>query len=214
MPKWLLGAIYSTIILTGVIFTVWFVAEGWHDHDSARAAPVIGALLVAIGWMVTSENTIQNSARDHTIRVLLDYQSDESVKLWKTIRTFVPRPTALKLPGESDGYGEPDHEVFQAVDKQLDAYDFIALGVRFGVYNDSMLESALRPNFFDLYNLAGNYITYTRTLTGDQEVWAEFTSLCLNWRASSPVPGESWIRRALRIAWTRLGYGAGFLGRS
>lgn len=126
---WLVSFI---IILCGIVFAIWFGAEGW-SKTVYFAAPIIGSLLVATGWIVTSLNTITNNEREHTLRVLSDYHRDNEIKSrWNTIYHYLDNSIILKPPGKEADYPS-DHEIYDAAFEQLNACEYIAVGAMKGV---------------------------------------------------------------------------------
>jgi hypothetical protein len=79
MRGWALWTLYGLALAIAVGASCWFISEGWPDKGY-YAAPIIGSLIFSIGWIVTSENTIRNSQKDQTIKIV-------------TLRTTITRPT-------------------------------------------------------------------------------------------------------------------------
>jgi hypothetical protein len=188
MSKWMRLCIYAVLVVVGVGVSVWLAFEG-PSPSSWHAAPVIGSLLVAIAWIVTAQHTVQVRMRDHTIGVIRECQGDEAKHRRALIRKYLPQQHAvLELPGESPEYGSPDHEIYRAVDDQLDAFDRIALGVKYGLYDDAMLKGALKTTFRELHDLADRYIQYTQDSENDADIWRDFSGLSAKW---SPTDDEA-----------------------
>jgi len=188
MSKWMRLCIYAALVVVGVGVSVWLAFEG-PSPSSWHAAPVIGSLLVAIAWMVTAQHTVQVSMRDHTLGVIRECQRDEAKRRWALIGKYLPHKQAvLELPGESPEYGSPDHEIYRAVEDQLDAFDRIALGAKYGLYDDAMLKSALKTTFRELHDLADRYIKYKQDSENHAEIWRDFSDLREKW---SPTDDEA-----------------------
>jgi hypothetical protein len=212
LPKWLLWPIYLTTLLIGLATIAWLFS--WPNH-SYYAAPVIGSLIVALGWIVASENTIRNSQHDQTIKAILSLKGPENERCWKLILKDLPGANdVLALPDSGLIYSE-SNRLYDAVDNLLNEFDFIALGARKGVYDRRMLRSALENDFITLYDLAANYISHTQRVEGDGEIWLDFCRLSTSWKKSAERTStrrRAKFRLAMQLSWC-LGYVAGRLSR-
>jgi Domain of unknown function (DUF4760) len=168
-------------------------------------------LIVAIGWIVTSENTIRNSQRDQTIKIVTSTNHTHKAE-WAIVYKYLPgADDVLALPGESSNYLDRKHELYAAVDDLLNDFDFVAVGALCGVYDRTMLRNNLEPDFTTLYDLARRYIRYTQESEDDFEIWRPFCRLSENWRKASDRESQRRKRnfsRAVRLSW-RLGFLAG-----
>jgi len=172
------------IVAIGLTTSVWFMAEGQpgHDTNTWHAAAVIGSLLVAVGWMVTSLNNVRSRELEYTLRILANYRvSPESKKRWEIINEFLLTGQTLSLEGNK---GQP---ICDAVSGELDDYEFIASGAVQGVYDSKMLRYELRLDFALLYGLAKQYIQDIQVDDEDPEIWEYFCKLCKRWDASRDV---------------------------
>jgi hypothetical protein len=193
MPKWIFWTICGVIILFGLGISAFFAYEGRPDK-CYYAAPVLGALLVAVGWMVTSVNTTKNSERDHTLKLIASRSADKEIDRRKThIHRYFPGATdTLPLPGELAEYPK-EHEVYSMVFKEINASEYIAWGYLRGVYDKEMLRNEVEIWFLKLHVLSQTYIPFIRQSFGDDEIWASFCKVCLKW---SPKPPRA--RRVLK----------------
>jgi hypothetical protein len=73
------------------------------------------------------------------------------------------------------------HELYSAVDAELDYLEFIALGVTNEVFDYDMIKNAFEADFINLYETTTPYISYTRE--GNEEVWSSFCVLAPKWGA-------------------------------
>ena len=172
MPRIAFWFVCALIIVVGAVASVWFWNEGSATNNTWHAAPVIGSLLVAVGWMVTSLNTIRSSELEYTLTLLGRYRvSAESQSRWEIISDHDPENTVLAPPdGKSDA--SEDDPVYDAVVGELNESEYIATGALKGVYDNEMLRYDLEPDFLLLYRFAIRYIEFVRVLDGDPEVWA------------------------------------------
>jgi hypothetical protein len=176
------------IIAIGLAASVWFIVEGLpgHDTNTWHAAAVIGSLLVAVGWMVTSLNNIRSRELEYTLRVLAEYRvSPESKKRWGIINEFLKTAQTLSLRSNK---GEP---ICEAVSGELDDYEFIASGAVQGIYDNKMLRYELRSDFTLLYGLAEQYIQEIQAEDEDPELWESFCKLCRQWLAEQEATTDN-----------------------
>ena len=181
MPRSAFWGVSGTIVLIGIAFSVWFGQEGWPQQHVYLAAPVIGSLLVAVGWIVTSLNTITNNERTHTVQLLAAYQRDKETQgRWKIIEEYLPAGTILSPAGVGADYPS-DHEIYDAVFEQLNECEYIAIGAMKGVYDNAMLKNDLEDRFVDLYRSVEGYIRAAQAEEGEPEIWEWYCKLCRRW---------------------------------
>jgi Domain of unknown function (DUF4760) len=180
MPRGIFWFVSLIIILFGIAFAIWFGAEGW-SKTVYYAAPIIGSLLVATGWIVTSLNTITNNEREHTLRALSEYHRDQEIKTrWKIIYNYLGSGEILKPSGKNADYPS-DHEIYDAVFEQLNACEYIAVGAMKGVYDNAMLKNDLEEEFVDFYKSVKDYIQAAQAEANDFEIWEWYCKLCERW---------------------------------
>lgn len=199
MPKWTFWLVCYLIVAVGATASLWFIDEGWPDK-CYYAAPVIGALLVAVGWMVTSLNTVANNEKEHTLDLIATRRADEkSDERWKLIRHHFPRVDDVLEPRKNNPSYASDDELYSAVDKELNDGEFIAVGAFRGVYDNAMLRNELELQFFKLQKVAELYISDVRARDKDDEIWICFSKLCADWRRG---PLLVWFHR---VVWPLIG---------
>lgn len=180
--------IYASIASFAFFFLASFLIESWKNPTSGafwHVAALVGSIIVAAGWIVTSENTVRNNARQHTIAVILDYdKSERRDRNWITILKY--------LPGADDVLGPPsvsqlpaDHEIYKVIDSELDYVEFIALGILSETFDRDMAKSAFHADFITLFQTASPYVDYVRA--DDAEVWEAFCQVCSTWNVKPLV---------------------------
>jgi hypothetical protein len=204
--------IYLVSLLAGFVLVI-FIMRQPTSSTLPKAVPIIAAMLVSVGWMVTALMTNWNNQREHTIEMITT-SKDENAKRWAIIKQRLPGEQELPLPGEPPlNLDKDDHFYKTVVERLLNDFDFIALGTSKGVYDRYMLYNALANDFLDLYKMAKRYIRYAQITDKDNEVWLEFVKLCVTWGADRPLaPKENQVNRAWRIAtWATVAYiGSGY----
>lgn len=195
------------IVVFGLATAAFFAFEG-RPNAYYYAAPVVGALLVSTGWIVTSANTIKNVERDHTLKVISEHAADEKSKVRRELiyKEFLEDAEILPLPGESERYPDGEHPVYLAVFDEINASEYVAWGALQGVYDNSLLKSEVEDYFLKLSVLGSRYIPYIRRSFSDEEIWEHFSRLCAKW-SRMPLRRRAWPK-VIRLAW-RLGYAAG-----
>lgn len=169
------------ILLIGLVASGWLIYEGY-PGNIWHAAPIIGSLLVAAGWMVTNLNTMRSNEIEHTLKLLERYGlSTESIRRWDIINSYDPETTVLEPPGEYVTVPR-DRDAYEALDGELDDCEYIATGVLKGVYDDKMLRHELEQSFFTLYRFGRKYIAHERL--EDKLYWIRFTTVCEKWRVN------------------------------
>jgi hypothetical protein len=172
MQRNLLTRIYGAIGLFALAFLIAFALEAWRYPSSGaywHIAALIGSIIIAAGWIVTSENTVKNNARQHTITVILDYdRNPQHDKNWAVIIKYLPGADDILGPPTASGIPD-DHALYKAVNGELDYLEFIALGVLSEVFDNDMIKSAFQVDFITLYQTAKPYIDYERQTDG--EIW-------------------------------------------
>ena len=178
---------------------IYFVARQPAGSGILSSVPIMAALLVSVGWVTTALLTNWNNQREHTIATISS-SKDENAKKWDEIRSRLPDDQELPLPDQPPLSLDKDDDFYKKVmDQLLNDFDFIALGVFKGVYDESMMYSALANDFIDLYNMTTHYIRYVQIRDKDNEVWVEFERLSRNWIARPPRPPVSEVASVIRL---------------
>jgi len=202
---------YGVALAIGLSTAGWFISEGW-PRACYIAAPIIGSLLVAFGWIVTSENFIKHNKRDQVLKNLTD-SGERNQTRWDLIYRYLPGANdTLPLPGETAAYPNANHELYKTTDTLLNDYDFLAFGAEEGVYDERLLRAAMQPDFSLLYFTAERYIKHIQDSQNDPEIWAPFCRLTKRWDSDSRKTSQrrDWaLKRVIRLAWAS-GYAAGF----
>jgi hypothetical protein len=209
MPKALFWVICIVIIAFGLTIASFFAFEG-KPNAYYYAAPVIGSLLVAIGWIVTSANTLKNNERDHTLKLISERAVNEEAKARRNLiyERFPNDDNVLPLPGETSEYPDGKHAIYLAVFEEINNNEYVAWGALQGIYDTALLRNEIEDYFLKLFTLGSRYIPYIRRSFGDDEIWEHFSRLCIKW-SKRPPQKRAWPQ-VIRLAW-RLGYAVGFV---
>jgi hypothetical protein len=209
-----LRAAYILVVAVAFAALAALIVEAAYFPNSAywHVGPFLGSVLVALGWMVTSENTIKNSQKQQTTNLTLHYDSNAiSQGHRKTINQYIPQPEKLIPNGAKiPPYTDSNHELYVAVDYELNTYEFIALGVRREVLDADMIRESFESKFKAFYSQTAAYIGHTQEQYGS-DTWNQFVWLCNEWNDASPVSGLPKVWNPMALMLLAVGLLAGFL---
>ena len=175
-------------ILTVCILVIEFLvsqvlageASGWHP------TLFVGSALLVTGWIVTNETTNRNHRRQHTITLISDYMVD-AVRLKDriVIKRHLPRQTYSLREAIVD-FDEEGSALLQAVDRELNFFEFVAIGLETDDLDRGIVDRALRGNGIAYYRQMEAYIDHWRER--DKTTWEHFARLYERW--ASEVEAE------------------------
>ena len=128
MRRRVLWPIYGLVLLaTGLAIYILYVQEQSQPaHQYWHIAALGGSLILAIGWIVASENTVRNAQRQHAITISLAYEYDrKSAERRRVIRKYLPTgltqlvPDPAAKPEPIPPYSDVAHELYEAIDYEL-----------------------------------------------------------------------------------------------
>lgn len=185
MPRKQLYFIYAVIALFAMAFLALFSIEAWRDPTTGsywHIATLVGSMLVAAGWIVTSENTMRNHARANAVGAISEYERSEAGKKnWEEIeRCFPGVDDVLSLPGSSPEFSSEERKPYLAVTQELNRFGHVAMGVLNEVFDEGLIRNSMYGDFEALYRVGKPYIEYTRRFDG-QDVWENFCTVCVRW---------------------------------
>jgi hypothetical protein len=184
--------LYCSAAVIAVGSTVWLGLDAnnnkigyWH------LAPLIGSIIVAIGWIVTTQTMIKTNMRQHTITVMLHYDSAyANQKLGEVIIEHLPTPDDLVVPGDKiPPYGTETDKFYRALDFELNRFDFMATGINSGVFDEGLIRRTLNSKFLYYYRCARPYIDYVQGTYKNKRIWGAFCAICEKWKAT-PLPEQ------------------------
>lgn len=193
MNKRFFWPLCSFILGVGVTAAIWFAVEGWTKlaHDDWHTAALLGSLLVVVGWIVTSANTLRHNELDLTLRVLDKRRSDqESTRRWSIINNYKPGRYVLKPPGPGADYPS-DHEIYDAVWNEINSCEYISIGGIKGIYDDAMLRNELESDFLLLHRFSKEYIKWEQANLHDPAIWENFDKLCQRWGGENQTAAKT-----------------------
>ncbi len=183
MLKIKIRARYCLYSLVGLVALLG-IAYDFYDifHASGQTWQVTtfpGAVLVATGWIVTNELALRNSRRQHTINLVTTLMTNERrIQDKEKIRSKLPRGkhlnrTILDYDNEND-------LLAQAIDRELNFYEFLAIGIFNADLDERMAKRMLRGLVVGFVEQVEDYILYWQSK--DRETWADVYALHKKWQ--------------------------------
>ncbi len=146
----------------------------------ARLAPSFGYILITIGWIVTSEVNIGNSRRQHTITLITQHAFEpqraahrDIIKL--TLPTYRSRLHAA--PGLD--FDDELSPLLKAIDRELNFYEFLAVGAASGNLDERLLKESLGGQFKAFYAQVEEYVVHWRKK--NDATWRELSRMYARW---------------------------------
>ncbi len=146
-----------------------------------RAATFIGSISVTVGWVVTSETTIRNSKRQHTISRITAQTSDQSrIANRRTIKAALPSSDS-KLTVDIVGFLDNElHELPDAIDRELNFFEFAAAGIQSDDIDENLPRECLQGQFVNFYRQNQDYINHWRAKL--QTTWRHIATMYQRWK--------------------------------
>ncbi|HZV76378.1 MAG TPA: DUF4760 domain-containing protein [Candidatus Babeliales bacterium] len=191
LSEYAIGLIYWIAAIIAVGSSTWIGYEAgvnpggnyWH------LAPIIGSVLVALGWIVTTQTMMKTNMRQHTITVMLHYDTaNVSQRHRKLIIEYLPSLESLVVPGDRiPTYDDEGSPFYEALDYELNYFDFMASGVFKQVLDEQLLRDSFNSKFLYFYRCARPYIDHVQNTYGNERIWGNFCSLCEKWEKTPVV---------------------------
>ena len=145
-----------------------------------RLAPFIGSLLVAVGWIVTSEVNIGNSRRQHTITLITQHAFDaQRAANRDIIKQSLPSFRTRLQPGPTIDFDDENATLLKAIDLELNFYEFLAVGVASGNLDERLIRESLGSQFKAFYIQVEAYIAHWRAK--NDKTWRELSRMYTRW---------------------------------
>ncbi len=194
MRRGTLWLIYG-LVLAGsglAIYVLYAQEQSESPHQYWHIATLVGSLIIAIGWIVASGNTVRNAQRQHAITISLAYEYDaKSAERRKTIRRYLATGRTQLIPSQGSDppippYSEVAHELYEAVDYELNFMDFIANGVLSETLDNTLIRNGMQSQFFYRYYQAKPYVQAVRRQ--NRRIWSSFVEICDEWGFDAYTP--------------------------
>lgn len=144
-------------------------------------------MLITIGWIVASENTIKNAQRQQSVSIVLYYNGDKLGQTHRaTIVKYLPDPrTVLRPVGDLPSFQDEQHPLLRAIDYELNFFEFVAVGVRREVLHEPLIKDSFYSNFLQMRASCERYMEYVRGKYGPT-VWVHYSWICAKWEKEGP----------------------------
>lgn len=131
---------------------VGFALESIHGKNSNQSSNVIlillGTLTAVLGWLFTNRGQDLNSRRSHSIQTLMSSRLSEAYANHSNYATKVF--TSLKEKhGEAYNLSLQDYSELEQLERnaiiyQLNYFEFIAVGIRYGDLDENLIKNTLK----------------------------------------------------------------------
>ena len=137
---------------------------------------------MTIGWIVTSEVTIGNSRRQHTIELITHDAFDPTRAANRDIikRTLPTHET--KLTAAMADFGNGTLDLLKAIDRERHFYKFLARDMADGDLDERLIPRSLRGQFVGFYQQTEAYIDFWRAR--DKRTWDDLWSMYTRWQGA------------------------------
>lgn len=131
---------------------VGFTLESIHGENSNQSSNVIlillGTLTAVLGWLFTNRGQDLNSRRSHSIQTLMSSRlseayanhSNHATKVYTSLKEKHGEAYNLRL----QDYSELDPLERNAIIYQLNYFEFIAVGIRYGDLDENLIKNTLK----------------------------------------------------------------------
>lgn len=154
-------ALYILVLSIGVLTLVVLIqTAGPNETAGIRISTFLGSILIVVGWIVTNENTINNSRKQHTISLLTEYMHSgqrllDKNTIKKRLRTYDTRLT----PDMAD-FADENNELLKAIDRELNFMEFLSVGVFRGDLDDAMVRQCMKTIIIAFVGQCEDYVGF------------------------------------------------------
>jgi uncharacterized membrane protein YuzA (DUF378 family) len=155
------------------------------DGQVWHAATFLGSILLTIGWIVTSETTIRNARRQHTITLITQHAFDpKRAENRDVIKKYLPT-YQTRLTRDLVDFSDEKHELLKAIDLELNFYEFLAIGAHRDDVDDAFLRESLYGQFSNFYRQNTDYIRHWQGI-GSGSTWSHLSRMYVRWSQKPP----------------------------
>ncbi|HVR51104.1 MAG TPA: DUF4760 domain-containing protein [Pseudorhodoferax sp.] len=158
-----------------------------------RVGSIVTIAVAILVWIGTSYVTVRNSVKQHTMNVLLESRLSETyLRHAKAVARAFQNQNGALTPMTQAEYNDPPPEIdFGSLNYQLNYFEFIAVGIRHGDLDESLLKESMRGIVCSVFCIADVYIQNCRKGSEDPKRTKTFEHLCWlhrRWRNDSALP--------------------------
>lgn len=152
-----------------------------HSDNLWRIAILLGPILITIGWMASNEVLLVNQRKHHTINLITDHISGKQRIKDKTLIRYKIGSHPNKMSRAIADFDKEDDKIIQAIDREINFYEFLAAGIVTGDIDKRIVERTLTANLCDFYEQMESYITHHQNK--NPTTWEHYTDLYNNWQS-------------------------------
>lgn len=178
--------IYAVVAIVALVIAAFLIRADMQDPTERlwHAAPFFGSMLITVGWIVTSEMSIRNSKKQHTIGLINQHRFGAiREKNLTAIQKILPTTDAILTSGVAN-FDEEGNESLRAIDAELNFYDFAAAAVRRDDIDEALLQACLHGQLTNLYKQTELYINHWRKK--DPLIWCDVVRMRNRWARRPP----------------------------
>jgi hypothetical protein len=166
----------SVIALVALGFDI--INNVWGDQKQWQITIFLGSMLIAAGWVVTNEVTIRNSRKQHTINLITTLMTNQKrIEDKEKIREKLPR--SQRLNRTILDYDAENDPLAQAIDRELNFYEFIAIGLATGDLDENIARRMLDGLLTNCVWQVEDYILHWRSK--NKTTWEDVSELYKRW---------------------------------
>lgn len=152
---------YVAVGILAYFLLFYFVRLGYENRGTLLGlAPFLGSLLLTLGWVVSNEISLYNARKQHTIKLLTDYMfTSTRIEDRKLIKAKLSSYKNKLTPEVVEFTSEAD-EFLQAVDRELNFFEFLAIGLDTGDLDPDVAKKSLLHLFCAFYEQTEAYVDY------------------------------------------------------
>lgn len=179
---------YCLYAIVGIAAAVVLVLLGYEsfwtkDGEAWHMSIFAGSVLLTIGWIVSTEVTINSARKRHTIDLITYYIFNPQRTDDRTlIKRYLPRHVD-ELNNTIVDFNDETHELTTAVDRELNFFEFLAIGINRGDLDDDLAKRCLKSIFCNFHDQVEHYIEHWRNQ--DNTTWEHLGPLCKKWLGGS-----------------------------
>ena len=155
---------YLAYVAVGILtyfLSFYFIRLGYENRANLLGvAPFLGSLLLTVGWIVSNEISLSNARKQHTIKLMTDYMFTATrIEDRKTIKGKLSSYKQKLTPGVVSFTSEAD-DFLQAVDRELNFFEFLAIGLDTGDLDPDVAKRSLLHLLCTFYEQTEEYLDF------------------------------------------------------
>ncbi len=175
-------AAYGSVVVLAILALIYDA----YPRDTGTGNPnhwlittFLGPIIVALGWIVTNEISLNNSRKQHTIKLVTDLMNNERhIQDRKIINEKLP-PYGRPITPDMVDYENATDELIPAIDRELNFYEFIAVGLDAGDLDPVIAERFLVVAVPTFVTQMHGYIRHWQAK--DERIWKYLIDLANKW---------------------------------